>query len=135
MRVVIVDDDKEILEMLERAFKLETNYKIFLFDNPVKAFDFIVNEKVDVLITDIQMPEMSGLDLIKKVKTTNGMIQIITITAYTKFDYVMTALRRGSYEIFLKPFENVNNLINCVKELEIKINRWKEIIVKITRKN
>jgi len=135
MKILIVDDDKNILETLERAFKISSDYSVVISDNPIKAYEIVCSEKIDVVITDIQMPQMNGLDLIKKIKQTNALVQIITMTAFTSFDNVMTALRRGSYEIFLKPFRDVNDVVNCVKELEIKIARWKQIIIEISRKN
>ncbi|HON55870.1 MAG TPA: response regulator [bacterium] len=134
MNIVIVDDDKKILEMLERAFVMETDYKIITTTNPIEAYDIVTKQKIDLVITDIQMPEMNGLDLLKKIKKTNGMVQVITMTAYTSFDNVMTALRRGSYEIFLKPFKDVQEIVKCARELENKIKRWKQIIIEITRK-
>ena len=135
MKVLIVDDDKNILETLERAFKMNTEYSVVLSNNPIKAYEIACSEQIDVVITDIQMPEMNGLDLIKKIKQANALVQIITMTAFTSFENVMAALRRGSYEIYLKPFKDVNDLVNCVKELEIKIGRWKQMIIEISRKN
>ncbi|HPP88601.1 MAG TPA: response regulator, partial [bacterium] len=63
MNIVIVDDDKKILEMLERAFVMETDYKIISTTNPIEAYDIVTKQKIDLVITDIQMPEMNGLDL------------------------------------------------------------------------
>ncbi|HOK39653.1 MAG TPA: response regulator [bacterium] len=134
MNVLIVDDDKNILEMLKNAFLFNTDYNVIVMTNPIEAFDYCCKEKVDVLITDLMMPEMNGIDLIKKVKERNGIIQIIAITGYARLNLVTSALRRGAFEIFLKPFSDVNVLIDCVRDIEKRIARWKVIIAEIISK-
>lgn len=135
MKLLIVDDDQTMLDTLSRAFVLHApDIDVITTTKPTSVLETITKERIDVVLTDIMMPELNGIDLIKQIKARNGMIQIIAMTGQTKLEYVTAALRRGATEIFLKPFKEVKEVIDCVKEIETKISRWKRIILDITSK-
>lgn len=106
-QVVIVDDESFVLEDLKKAIDWEGyNFEIACADtNPLNALTYIRTNPVDLLITDISMPEMSGLELILNAKETNPLLSVLVLSAYDNFDYVRTALRNGAENYLLKPLD------------------------------
>ncbi|MFV0502448.1 MAG: response regulator [Lachnospirales bacterium] len=106
-KVVIADDEPFVIEGLKSAIDWEgSNFEIvYTNTNPLCVLEYIGNNPVDLLITDIQMPEMTGLDLILKTKVINEDIFVLVLSAYDNFEYVRTALRNGAENYLLKPLD------------------------------
>lgn len=120
LNVFLVDDEEAIVSWLTKNVDWE-NYgcKVIGFATKgVEALSFITHNNVDVLITDIQMPDMSGLELIKNAKIVKPDLYIIVLSAYDKFEYVKEAFRFGIIDYFLKPID-VNEIYNCLKTVEM----------------
>ncbi|MCB2183239.1 MAG: response regulator [Desulfobulbaceae bacterium] len=101
-RVLIVDDSKSVLSVLSEAFK-ESPFQVITTDSPLRAYEIIEKEPVDIVISDIEMPDMNGLDLLKKIKAHNGMIKVIIITGYITVNNTLNAFRYGAEDLFFKP--------------------------------
>ena len=129
-KILIVDDDKDILSMLELAF-LSTSYDITTIDHPLQAYKMIENEHFDMVISDIQMPQMDGLTLLRKIKSFNGMVQVIMITAHITISNTLDAFRYGAVDIFFKPFEDINEIILAADNVAAKLNRVNTILRKL----
>lgn len=95
---VIVDDEPFVLDGLKAAIDWEgSNFEIAFADtNPLNVLSYIKSHPVDLLITDISMPEMSGLELILEAKAANSLLSVLVLSAYDNFEYVRTALDRKS---------------------------------------
>ena len=119
-RILIVDDEQEILDALEAAF-LTTDLDISTTDNPITALEMIKETHFHVVITDIAMPQMNGLDLLRKIKEYNAFIQVIVITGYITMNNALNAFRCGASDCFFKPFEDPDQIIdavcNCIKKM------------------
>ena len=87
--ILLVDDEKDVLNLFSEYLK-SNGYNIISFDNPVKALEYFYKNtnNCSVVITDYRMPQMSGLDFLKKIreKDTNQTIKTIIVSAYTKTD-------------------------------------------------
>ena len=120
-RILIVDDEKEILDALEAAF-LTTDLDIHTTDNPIKALEMIKETHFYVVISDIAMPQMNGLVLLKKIKEYNAFIQVVMITGYITMNNALNAFRNGVSDCFFKPFEDPDQIIGatygCIKKIE-----------------
>ena len=102
VRVVIVDDEKIILDGIKRAIlKVYPNFEINCFINPNKAIEFINTNYCDVALLDIQMPEISGLELAKKIRDIKDNINIIFITGYS--EYAINAFELNASGYVIKP--------------------------------
>lgn len=125
-RVLIVDDEQEILDALEAAF-LTTDLDISTTDDPITALKMIKETHFHVVISDIAMPRMNGLELLRKIKEYNAFIQVIIITGYITLSNALNAFRYGAADCFFKPFDDPNQIIettyNCLKKTE-RINRF-----------
>jgi signal transduction histidine kinase/FixJ family two-component response regulator/putative methionine-R-sulfoxide reductase with GAF domain len=103
-RIVIIDDEKRMCDSLTALLEAD-GYHALSFQRPVQALEAIRREKVDLVISDIKMPEMDGLEILKAVKAIDEGIPVILMTAYASLDTALEAISRGAYDYLLKPVE------------------------------
>ncbi len=119
--LVFVDDEvrqcrsmKKIIERLFPQLTVET------FTNPIKAVEYIQAEAVRLIITDICMPDMDGLTLVKKLMESDQRRKVILLTGYAEFEYARKAVSAGAYDFLLKPMNPVKLkevLEKCMEEI------------------
>lgn len=114
-KVVIVDDEHEILNMLERFLKRE-GYQVSCFNNPVTAINALQAD-TDLVLLDIMMPQMNGLDALPKIIEKNKNIKVLMMTAFSTLDKVLKAHRHGADDYVMKPFESLEALGKKVDEM------------------
>lgn len=132
VKILVVDDEKEITDMLVRYFSYE-GYRIDAVNDPVEALAKVQNDNYLIVLSDIQMPNMNGLDLLKSIKTYNGMIGVILLTAHATTDNMLTALRRGAETCFLKPLNDLDAIRTSVDGLINRLRRWQDLIQSLRR--
>jgi len=106
INVVIIDDEREILSSLERFLNRNDKYKVKCYENPVTALSSIAKD-TDVILLDVMMPQMNGLDLLPKLKEKLPEVKIIIMTAYSTLDTVINAHRNGATDYIMKPFPSL----------------------------
>jgi two-component system, NtrC family, response regulator HydG len=102
-KLLILDDEKNIIDSLGRALN-GLDMEIITSQEPEKAVEMIKEQVPQVVITDLKMPKMDGLEFMEKVKEFNGNIQIIMITGHGTIDDAVTAMKKGAYDFIPKPF-------------------------------
>lgn len=112
-KILIVDDEEDILEIYERTLKKE-GYNLFLTLSPEVAFEKIQNDYFDLVIVDIRMPGMDGIELLENIKKFSPSTDAIIITGYPATDTAVQALRLGAFDYVIKPF-TIEELIITVK--------------------
>lgn len=132
MPILIVDDEKAITATLSRYFTLE-GYEVLTANDPYSALQIIHQENILVVISDIAMPGMSGVELLQRIKQYNGMIQVIMITGYVTLDNILTCLRLGADDCFIKPLPDLVVLKKSVDEAIRKLRKWHDLMLEITR--
>lgn len=125
--ILIVDDEVNITTSLKRFFELN-DYKVMVTNSPLDAIRIVEEENIQVVITDIMMPEMSGIELLKKIKEFNGGIQVIVITGVVSIDNVLTCLRAGAQDCFLKPLKTLDDLRSAVDRAIETLDRWEKLL-------
>lgn len=119
MKVVIVDDEKIILDGVKRTIlKVYPDFEINCFTNPNEAINFINKNSCDVALLDIQMPEFSGIELAKKIKSLKEGINIIFITGYS--EYAVNAFSLNASGYIIKPPRECD-IINAFENLRYPI--------------
>jgi len=103
-RILIVDDEVATCEVLAQRLSKE-GYSCVLAHNGKEALHHFYKENFSLMISDIKMPEMDGLELLKKVKTLGPQMMVIMMTGYAEVDTVVKALHFGAYDFILKPFD------------------------------
>ncbi|MBK7142567.1 MAG: GAF domain-containing protein [bacterium] len=103
-KIVIIDDEKRMCESLTAL--LEGNgYRVSSFQRSPEAVEAIRGEKVDLVITDIKMPDLDGLEILKAVKHIDEGIPVILMTGYASLQTALDAIAQGAYDYLLKPVE------------------------------
>ena len=116
--IVIIDDEVEILDMLSRFLSRNPNFSVTTFSNPVSALSSINNNtKYDLVLLDIMMPQMNGLDVLEKLKDMNSDQKVIMMTAYSTLDKVLKSHKIGATNYVMKPFSSLDALEKKVVEV------------------
>ena len=100
----VVDDDESIRWVLERALK-SADIDVVTFPGGAELLDALEEQTPDVLLTDIRMPGISGLDLLERVHARKPELPIIIMTAHSDLDSAVSAYRGGAFEYLPKPFD------------------------------
>jgi DNA-binding NtrC family response regulator len=118
--ILIVDDEVDMLTLLAKIIPEKTNHNVTTTNNPLEVPNLIKEGAFDLLITDLKMPGMDGIQLIFEVKNIDKTIPIIVITAYGSEESAEEAIRRGAYDYITKPFRKEQILIVISRALEWK---------------
>ena len=117
MNIIIVDDEPKIARGILKLISEREGYKAAgVFCEAAEALAFIEHNPVDVVITDIRMPEISGLELIQRIRRTNENMHIIILSGYADFAYAQQAIALGVTRYLLKP-TNPEELIGALEEI------------------
>ena len=104
MRFILVDDSSTMRKIQRRTLE-KIGYKdIFEADDGISALEMMANKPPDVVITDWNMPNMNGLELVKKIRETNATIPIIMVTTEAEKTKVIEAIKAGISDYLIKPF-------------------------------
>jgi two-component system nitrogen regulation response regulator GlnG len=104
LTVWVVDDDESVRWVLEQALRQADMFPR-TFDSAAEFFDGLGRDKPDVVVTDIRMPDMTGLELIEKLHQTEPEIPAIVITAHSDLESAVAAYQSGAFEYLPKPFD------------------------------
>ncbi|MCK6259244.1 response regulator [Fictibacillus sp. WQ 8-8] len=103
-KILIVDDQYGIRILLNEIFQKE-GYQTFQAANGVQALSIVEEETPDLVILDMKIPGMDGLEILRHVKKMNSSIQVIIMTAYGELDMIHEAIKLGAITHFAKPFD------------------------------
>ncbi len=120
-KILIVDDDPEALETLSDVLEDE-GYKILTANNGKEAIAQTAEEKPQVILLDIKMPDINGIEILRRIKKTDKDISIIMITAHGSMDTVIQVMRLGAYDYLNKPFDLDKMKILIKRALEAQIS-------------
>ena len=116
-RILIVDDEDGMRRLLNRVLTRE-GYETSAVGSGAQALRLVASERFDLVVTDIKMPEMDGLQLLAELKEYEPSLPIIVITAYGTIENAVQALRSGAYDYIAKPFENDEIKLTVAKAFE-----------------
>ncbi|HKI78845.1 MAG TPA: sigma-54 dependent transcriptional regulator [Ignavibacteriaceae bacterium] len=107
-KILVIDDDASTRESLE-IFLTQIGFSVFLASNGKEGLNYFIAHDPDIVLTDIKMPELNGIELLKKIKTINPKSLIIMITAVGEMDSIILAMQLGAYDYIEKPID-IDNL-------------------------
>jgi two-component system NtrC family response regulator len=115
--ILIVDDEKNYLVVLEAVLNSE-GYEIMTADNARDALHCIRNADLDLVITDVKMPGMSGMELLSECGKIKPDLPVIIMTAYGTIEMAVEAMKQNAYDYITKPFQNEQLKLTIRKALE-----------------
>lgn len=118
-KVLLVDDEEEVRNAIEQRINWEElGFEVIgKAQNGVKAMEIAEKLQPDVVITDIKMPYMNGLELARNLKEENPGVRILILTGFDEFEYAKEAVHLEIEEYILKPI-NANELSECLKRIK-----------------
>ncbi len=117
-RILLVDDDSSLRRVLEYHLR-EAGYSILTASDGRAAFDLFTENDIDLVITDIMMPEINGVELLRRIKAMSPETAVIVITAYGSIENAVQAMKLGAFDYITKPFERQALLATVEKALEM----------------
>lgn len=117
---ICIIEDEEILRETLKDDLLDAGYKVNAFENPVEALQYISKNNCDVVLSDIRLPEINGLELLPKIKSIKPETFVIMMTAFATVDSAVEAMKKGAYDYLTKPFDKEELLLIIDKIKDIK---------------
>ena len=121
-RILIVDDEIDMLELLELIFTDRTDYKVTTTNNPLEVPELLKKDTYDLVITDLRMPDVDGIELIEMVKQIDEQLPFMIITAYGTIESAVEAMRKGAFDYITKPFRQEQILLTIEK-----VMKWRRL--------
>ena len=117
-KILVVDDDESLRRVIEYNIS-EEGYDVLACDSGKKAMEIFKEKEIDLVITDLQMPEMGGIELIKQIRAIAPSAMVIVITAFGTVDTAVESMKLGAFEYITKPFNREELKIIVKKALEV----------------
>ena len=117
--IMIIDDEKPILESIEKQLK-EQNFNLYLESDPVEAIEKLKNNKIDIVLCDMRMKPISGLEVLNTLKIEYPKIPVIILTGYVDDNIYESVKKVGCAHFLLKPIrkkeliEAINRALDCI---------------------
>lgn len=128
-RLLLVDDDPSMVRLLTRIIENSWGDRISLESrtDPREARQWMENNLIDILITDLEMPGVNGLELLRCAKRRNPCAQVLFITGQTTLDSLVDAMELGATDYLLKPLDQ-QELIELIEHAEKRLERWRKAL-------
>ena len=119
--ILIVDDEESVRDSLYNWF-LEDGFRVAYAENASKALTILESDQFDIILADIKMPGMDGLEMLRRIKALKPDSIVIVMTAFATVDTAVKALKDGAYDYVTKPFDpdDLTHLIrNATKQISL----------------
>ncbi len=128
-KILIVDDEPDMLKLLSMIIREKTPYEITTTNNPIEAVELVRDYSFDIVITDLKMPGLDGLQLLEEVKKRDEDVPVIIITAYGTIDAATEAIQKGGFDFITKPFKKEQILFTIEKAIKwLKVQRENKML-------
>jgi two-component system, NtrC family, response regulator len=117
--ILVVDDEKNYLLVMETLLS-GANYEVLTADSGEEALELTRRNDLDLIITDMKMPRMSGIELMEQLKQVYPELPVIMMTAYGTVEKAVEAMKKGAFDYILKPFKNEELLLTIAKALDLR---------------
>jgi len=116
-RILIVDDEKTIRWSLGEALR-NIDYEVAEAENGKNALKVFQDDPFDLVILDLKLPDIDGIQVLKKLKETDSEVPVIMMTAYGEIETAVEAIKNGAYDFILKPFQLEKMKVSIANALE-----------------
>ena len=117
-KILIVDDEPDMLKLLSMILREKTPYEITTTNNPIEAIELVKKERFDIVISDLKMPGLDGIEIIDAVKKVDEDTPVIIVTAYGTVESATEAMQKGGFDFITKPFRKEHILFTIDKAIK-----------------
>jgi two-component system response regulator PilR (NtrC family) len=128
-RILVVDDERSMREMLQIVLRRD-GYEVVLAENGHKALKLLQEAPFDLLLSDIRMPDVSGVDVLRTARETNQDLVAFMMTAFASTDTAVEAMRLGAVDYFIKPFSMDELRLKVRQHLEARRLKQENLLLK-----
>jgi len=113
-KIAIIDDEIQILQSIQRYLQKRKQFEITIFDNPTEARRPLLNAEFDLVLLDIMMPQINGIDMLKELRKEQVPIKVIMMTAYSTLERAILSKDIGADDYLTKPFVSLRDVENKI---------------------
>ncbi len=137
-KILVVDDERDMEQLIKQKFRQkirEHRYEFLFASNGIHALDQLANHgDVDIMLCDINMPEMDGLTLLTKINEQNTLLKSVIVSAYGDMENIRTAMNRGAFDFITKPV-NFEDLERTMEKTIVQVQLMRETMKAIKENN
>ena len=122
-RILAVDDELDMLALLKMIIEGYSDHQVTATNNPLEAAEFLEKETFDLILTDLKMPGMDGMELLALAKERDTDALVMVITAYGSLESAEEAMAKGAFDFITKPFRKEQILLAIDKAM-----RWRDLV-------
>lgn len=122
-KILAVDDEPDMLKLVGMIIREKTPYEIFTTNNPLEAVEQVKLGGYSLVITDLKMPGLDGMELLEAIKRVDEEIPVIVLTAYGTMESASETMKKGGFDFITKPFKKEQLLYTVDKAL-----KWRRLV-------
>uniref|UniRef100_A0A7V4LCQ2 Response regulator n=1 Tax=Desulfobacca acetoxidans TaxID=60893 RepID=A0A7V4LCQ2_9BACT len=122
-RILAVDDELDMLTLLKMMIEGYTDHQVTVTNNPLEAKEIVTREQFDLILTDLKMPGLDGMELLEWTKQQDPDALVLVITAFGSLETAEEAMAKGAFDYITKPFRKEQILLSIDKAM-----RWREMV-------
>src|SRR5689334_11002592 len=128
-KILVVDDEADLEALIKQKFRQkirEKKYEFLFAINGIRALEQVEQHPdIDIVLSDINMPEMDGLTLLSKLGEQNSLLKSVIVSAYGDMENIRTAMNRGAFDFITKPV-NFEDLEITIEKTLLQVNQMRE---------
>jgi DNA-binding NtrC family response regulator len=117
-KLLILDDEPDMLKLLQMIISEKTPYEAVTTNNPREALELAKNGSFAMVITDLKMPGLDGIEVLEAIKSIDESIPVIFITAYGSVESAIETMQKGAFDFITKPFKKEQILFTIEKAMK-----------------
>lgn len=126
-KILVIDDEPDILKLIQRIITQSLHYNVTTTNNSLEVPNLLEGTSFDVILTDLKMPGINGMDILKLIKGENRQELVIMITAFGTCESAIEAMHNGVFDYITKPFRK-NDIVTAVKNaVEKQKKYWRQV--------
>ena len=124
--ILAVDDEPDMLTLIKMIIEGYSNHQVTTTSNPMEVAELLTKNRFDLIITDLKMPGMDGMELLELAKKHDNQVLVLMVTAFGSLASAEEAVTKGAFDYISKPFRKEQLLIAIDKAM-----RWREMALQI----
>jgi CheY-like chemotaxis protein len=132
IRLLLVDDEAVIRTLLAKHF-INKGYEVITASDGREALTLLAQQRVDIVVTDLMMPNMDGFQLLEQLRIDHPLIRVIVMTGAVSLENMLSCLRDGAFSFVCKPLDDMSPLDDAIHVAAWVVQRWMEQLTTLRR--